>query len=75
MPRKFSGPRLREARRAAGLTADQLAQRIGRNMWTVYQYEKATAVPSVPTLGAIADVLNVTTDSLFDVEAVADAHA
>ncbi|MGX6607479.1 helix-turn-helix domain-containing protein [Micromonosporaceae bacterium Da 78-11] len=65
MARIFSGRRLRERRLAAGLKAEQLALGINRSVWTVHQYERGSACPSAPILGAIADELSCSIDDLY----------
>lgn len=66
MPRMFSGRLLRERRDAAGLTRRQLALRIARSQYTIIDYERGKAVPSVAVLSAIADALNVPVGDFFD---------
>lgn len=75
MTRTFSGQRLREHRIAAGLKPEALAPRINRSVFTIHQYERGVALPSVPVLGALADVLNVSVDDFFVREAVATGVA
>ncbi|WP_310725052.1 helix-turn-helix transcriptional regulator [Streptomyces sp. N2A] len=69
MARTFSGPRLREARKSAGLSPEHLAISIGRSSYTIREYELSRTAPSVATLAAIADTLGVTVDDLLDEEA------
>ncbi|MFI5931283.1 helix-turn-helix domain-containing protein [Actinoplanes sp. NPDC051494] len=73
--RTFSGPQLRARRVAAGLRPEQLALRIDRSVFSVHQYERGTAHPSVPVLGALADQLGCSIDDLFAREAVASGAA
>lgn len=63
--RAFSGQRLREERMAAGLSAEQLAQRVHRSLYSIVGYERGTARPSVPVLGALAAELGCPVDALF----------
>ncbi|MEU5247303.1 helix-turn-helix transcriptional regulator [Streptomyces asoensis] len=72
MARYFSGPRLREARKSAGLSPEQLAVNIGRSFYSVREWELGRVTPSVATLAAIADILGCTVDALLVEEA---AHA
>jgi transcriptional regulator with XRE-family HTH domain len=65
---EFSPRRLRAARRAAGLSLDALAERVGRRWSTVIRYEHGDAQPSVAVLGALAHVLGCSIDSLFEVD-------
>lgn len=71
MARSFSGEKLRAHRVAAGFKPEALAPRINRSVFTVHQYERGVALPSVPVLGALADVLGVSVDDFFVREAVA----
>lgn len=74
MARMFSGRRLREVRTAAGLKPERLALLIDRSVYSIHQYERGTALPSVPVLGALADALGVAVDDLYEHQAVsADA--
>jgi transcriptional regulator with XRE-family HTH domain len=70
---EFSPRRLRAARRAADLSIDALALRIGRRWSTVMRYERGEAAPSVAVLGALAHVLGCTIDALFEVDPPASA--
>ena len=60
--------RLREVRKAAGLTLKELGDRIGVTEGTVSHYEKGTREPSKGVLMALAEVLNVSTDYLLGIE-------
>lgn len=51
--------RIREARRAAKLTQDQLAERLGISSQAVQQWESGRAKPDLDRLPAVARVLNV----------------
>ncbi|WP_327319276.1 helix-turn-helix domain-containing protein [Streptomyces sp. NBC_01235] len=62
VPRTFSGPRLRDQRRLAGLSVHDVAARIGRSCWSVYAYERGHAVPPIPVADAIADALGLPLD-------------
>ena len=73
MSRVFSGRRLRERRDAAGLSREQLAHQVDRSVFSVVDYERGRAVPSVGVLGAIADALDVPTDDFFDGAVLVDA--
>lgn len=66
MARYFSGQRLRQARTGAGLSAERLAADINRSIFSVRSYESGRIHPSVETLAAIADTLDIATDSLFE---------
>ena len=59
------GERLREARRAAGLSLRELADRLGVSPSLISQIETGRANPSVSTLYAIAAELDVSLDELL----------
>ncbi|MFD8453899.1 helix-turn-helix domain-containing protein [Streptomyces coelicoflavus] len=69
MARYFSGPRLRNARKSAGLSPEQLAVSIGRSFYSVREWELGRVTPSVTTLAALADTLGCTVDDLLTEEA------
>jgi len=47
------------ARKDAGLTRPQLAERVGVNRGAVYTWEKGRSVPSLLNLGPLCDALGV----------------
>lgn len=53
------GERIRDARRGAGLTQTELANRLGRTLRTVQKYESGEIVPTIPNLMKIAKALDV----------------
>lgn len=57
--------RFREAREKAGLTAAEVARRIGVSQPAVSQWDAGTKVPSVETLCKLADLYCVSTDYLL----------
>ena len=59
------GSYLREARKRQHLSQSELAQRIGLSAGMVSQLEKGLSLPSVSTMLAIANELDVSLDSLF----------
>lgn len=63
------GRNLAHARRQAGLTQEQLAERIQVEITTVSRYETGTTLPSLVTLEAMAAVLHVTIANLLAEEA------
>lgn len=68
----FSGPRLRAARRAAGLSAGALAERVARSASVVWSYEEERARPPVDVAAGLAAAVGVPlTDLLDDRQAVA----
>ena len=60
--------RLKEARKAAGLTMKELGQRVGVTESTVSLYESGKREPSQSVLKAMAEVLEVSVDFLLEVE-------
>ncbi len=55
----FFGPRLTEARERLGLSKSELARRIGTRHVAIVEFEKGRKFPSVDTLVALADALDV----------------
>ena len=54
------GDRVRDARKRAGLTQEQLAERVGVHVITANRWEASGSLPkSIGVLGKIADALNV----------------
>ena len=53
--------RIREERR---ITANQLAEKLGCALQTVYRWESGTRIPDIPTLMKIAQILGVSLDEL-----------
>ena len=60
------GARLRAARRARGLTAQQVAAAVGVTKGFIAQIERGEASPSVATLLRICDALGLAVGSLFE---------
>lgn len=60
------GARLRAARRARGLTAQQVAEAVGVSKGFVAQIERGETSPSVATLLRICDALGLAVGSLFE---------
>lgn len=67
MARTFSGPRLRDARLAAGLSPEQLAVSIGRSVYSIHSYETGRIAPPLSVLSQISDALSVDVADLFTV--------
>lgn len=61
------GQRLRAFRLGAGLTAEEIAQRIGISRTAVYRFEKGEVV-KIETLISLADLLGVSLPTLLGVE-------
>ncbi len=59
------GKRMQEARRNAGLTQEQLAERLSVNRTHVTKMERGNRACSVDFLVELASVLHVTTDYLL----------
>ena len=72
MARHFSGQRLRETRKAAGVSVEQLALTIGRTAYSIHEYQRGRVTPPTSIMAAIADALDCKVDDLLAEEA-ADA--
>lgn len=55
---------IRNARKAAGMTQEQLAQRIGLTKNSVSFYENAKRMPSIETMSIMRNVLDTSLDDL-----------
>lgn len=55
---------IRNARKAAGMTQEQLAQRIGLTKNSVSFYENAKRMPSIETMSIMRSVLDTSLDDL-----------
>lgn len=60
------GERIKAARMAAGLSAEDLAERLGTTKTTVCKWERAVHWPTAPQMVAIAAVLGVDVGSLYE---------
>ncbi len=58
MTETYIGTRIREARRARGLTQRQLAQQLNISIRTLRAYEQNKRIPDEKTLHRIADTLD-----------------
>lgn len=65
MTLKFSGQRLREARKAKGMSQEDLARAAGTTTSTVTRMEREVHEPYSNTSAKIANALDVPLDSLF----------
>lgn len=65
--------RFREAREKAGLTAAEVARRIGISQPAVSQWDSGVKVPSVEMLCKLAELYCVTTDYLLGRDAMVDS--
>lgn len=59
------GNRIRDTRKKAGITQEQLAELARLNRVTVAKYEAGTVEPGASALSRIADALDVTVDELL----------
>jgi transcriptional regulator with XRE-family HTH domain len=55
---------IRKFRKAAGLSQQQLAERVGTTLHAVYMWERGTRTPHLTHVVCLADVLDVTIDEL-----------
>ena len=60
------GQRIKEARKSAGLTQRELAEKAGTATGTIQQYELGKRQPRIEQFQAIADVLNVDVNWLMN---------
>ncbi|SCY62767.1 helix-turn-helix domain-containing protein [Butyrivibrio sp. INlla14] len=65
MEEKTIGQRIRAARKRAGLTQEQLAEKLLIEKSAVSHYENDKREPSLTTLILMSDVLNVSTDYIL----------
>lgn len=75
MSRTFSGPALRTARRAAGLSVPQVAATVGKSVWQIYRAETNTAPVPVDLACALAEAVDVPLDRLLWSDELAEAAA
>lgn len=66
------GEKLREARKKAGMTQEQLAEVLSVSRQAVTKWESDKGIPDVENLKFIAKVLNVRIDYLLDEEGILD---
>ena len=60
------GKKIRQLRFKAGLTQEQLAEKLGIGPQAVSKWENAVATPDITTLPLLAEVFGVSIDDLFD---------
>ncbi len=63
------GKKIRQLRFKAGLTQEQLAERLGIGPQSVSKWENAVAMPDITALPLIAEIFGVSIDDLFDLTA------
>ena len=68
------GPRMAAARKSKGLTQKELAERLDLATGTVQQYELGKRRPDVDVLKSIADILDVSIDSLVRIDEPNDEY-
>ena len=60
------GEKLKEARKQASLSQEQLAEKLGVSRSAVAKWETGNGIPDVGNLKVIAQLLNVSIDYLLD---------
>ena len=60
------GKKIRQLRFKAGLTQEQLAEKLGLGAQAVSKWENAAAMPDITTLPLLAEIFGVSIDDLFD---------
>ncbi|MBQ6430710.1 MAG: helix-turn-helix domain-containing protein [Oscillospiraceae bacterium] len=60
------GKKIKQLRFKAGLTQEQLAEKLGIAAQSVSKWENAAAMPDITTLPLLAEVFGVSIDDLFD---------
>ncbi len=60
------GKKIRQLRFKAGLTQEQLAEKLGIGAQSVSKWENAVAMPDITALPLLAEIFGVTIDDLFD---------
>ena len=63
------GKKIRQLRFKAGLTQEQLAEKMGVGPQSVSKWENAVAMPDISSLPLLAEVFGVSIDDLFDLTA------
>jgi transcriptional regulator with XRE-family HTH domain len=58
------GENLREARRAAGLSQEELAERAGVDRSAISDYERGRREPNLSTIVKLASALEISTETL-----------
>lgn len=69
------GEKLKEARKKIGLSQEQFAEKLNISRSAVAKWESNIGIPDVSNLKSIAKLLNVSIDSLLDVETDTSAEA
>ena len=63
------GKKIRQLRFKAGLTQEQLAEKLGIGAQSVSKWENAVAMPDITMLPLLAEIFGVSIDDLFDLTA------
>lgn len=63
------GKKIKQLRFKAGLTQEQLAEKLRIGPQSVSKWENAVAMPDITTLPLLAEIFGVTIDDLFDITA------
>ena len=63
------GKKIRQLRFKAGLTQEQLAEKLGIGAQSVSKWENAVAMPDISALPLLAEIFGVSIDDLFDLTA------
>ena len=61
------GKKIKQLRFKAGLTQEQLAEKLGIGAQAVFKWENAAAMPDITMLPILAEVFGVSIDDLFDI--------
>lgn len=65
MSQHFSGQRLRENRKAAGVSIEQLAVAVSRSAYSVQEYQRGRVTPPIDVIAAMADALGRPIEALL----------
>ena len=60
------GKKIKQLRFKAGLTQEQLAERLGIGPQSVSKWENAVSMPDITALPLLAEIFGVSIDELFD---------
>ena len=60
------GKKIRQLRYKAGLTQEQLAEKLSVGPQSVSKWENAASMPDITTLPLLAEIFGVSIDELFD---------
>lgn len=60
--------KLREARKKAGMTQQEVADKLNTSQSNITKYETGALEPNIETIKQLAEIYNVSTDWLFGIE-------